>query len=196
MKAFYLGIDVSKGYSDFVILDFKKVPVVKGFQLDDTFEGHSRLYEILKRFLVDHPKAVLYAGVESTGGYENNWYKLLLSFNDSLNIRTARLNPSGVAYNSKADLKRNKTDKISAQSVAEFLISHSEKVTYQVRDFLTGVRKQWGFIQILKKQCTQFRNQLQSLSGSKSTSYLRCKMTIAILSFIGLRPQMRVERYQ
>ena len=163
MKAFYLGIDVSKGYSDFVILDFKKVPVVKGFQLDDTFEGHSRLYEILKRFLVDHPKAVLYAGVESTGGYESNWYKLLLSFNDSLNIQAARLNPSGVAYNSKADLKRNKTDKISAQSVAEFLISHPEKVTYQVHDFLTGIRKQWGFIQILKKQCTQFRNQLQSL---------------------------------
>ena len=163
MASFYLGIDVSKGYADFVILNQLKQPVMVNFQLDDTFEGHSRLYEILKKFLADHEKADLYAGVESTGGFENNWYQALTGFQASLPIQTARLNPLGVMHNSKADLKRNKTDKISAQSVAEYLVSHPEKVRYQQENQLAGLRKQWGFIQMLTKQCTQFLNQLHSL---------------------------------
>ena len=40
MKPFYMGIDVSKGYADFMIINSKKQPVVQSFQLDDTFKGH------------------------------------------------------------------------------------------------------------------------------------------------------------
>ncbi len=105
----------------------------------------------------------MYAAVESTGGYENNWYNALISFQTSLNIQTARLNPLAVVHSSKADLKRNKTDKISAQSVAEYLIAHPEKVVYQQQNQLTGLQKQWGFIQMLTKQNTQLLNQLHSL---------------------------------
>jgi len=163
MKSFYIGIDVSKGYADFVMLNQLKQPVMENFQLDDTFLGHSRLYEILKSFLADHQKAVLYAAVESTGGFENNWYQTLIGFQASLPIQTARLNPKGVMHNSQADLKRNKTDKISAQSVAEYLLAHPDKVRYQQEEPLASLRKQWGFIQLLTKQCTQLLNQLHSL---------------------------------
>ena len=152
MKSFYLGIDVSKGYADFVIIDQQKKTVVENFQLDDTFEGHSQLYEIVNRFLADHPQATLFAAVESTGGYENNWYNELTKFQASLNIQSARLNPLAVVHNSKADLKRNGTDKISARSVAEYLVAHPEKVLYQQQDTLAGLRKQWGFIRMLTKQ--------------------------------------------
>jgi len=109
-----MGIDVSKGYADFMILNSKKQPVAQNVQLDDTFEGHQSLYKILGRFLTDHPESTLFAAVESTGGYENNWYNSLIEFQGSLNIQTARLNPLGVMHNSKADLKKNTTDKISA----------------------------------------------------------------------------------
>jgi len=163
MKSFYLGIDVSKGYADFVIINQQKKPVVENFQLDDTFDGHSQLYEIVSRFLADHPQATLYAAVESTGGYENNWYNELTKFQALLSIQSARLNPLAVVHNSKADLKRNSTDKISARSVAEYLVAHPEKVLYQQHDPLTGLRKQWGFIRMLTKQCTQIINQLHSL---------------------------------
>ena len=78
MKSFYMGIDVSKGYADFVIINQRKQPVVKSFQLDDTFDGHSRLHEIVSRFSTNHPQAVMCAAVESTGGYENNWYNTLI----------------------------------------------------------------------------------------------------------------------
>lgn len=40
----------------------------------------------------DHPDPILYAAVESTGGYENNWLKSLIKFQGSLNLKSARLN--------------------------------------------------------------------------------------------------------
>lgn len=172
MKPFYLGIDVSKGYADFMIITSKKQPVVQSFQLDDTFDGHRSLYNILGRFLAEHPDATLFAGVESTGGYENNWYNSLIEFQGSLNIQTARLNPFGVMHNSKADLKKNTTDKISAQNIAEYLVAHPEKVVYQQEDRLAGLRKQWGFIKMLTKQSTQFLNQLNGLMYSANPELL------------------------
>ena len=172
MKPFYLGIDVSKGYADFMIINFKKQPVVQGFQLDDTFDGHRSLYNILGRFLAKHSDSTLFAGMESTGGYENNWYNSLIEFQGSLAIQTARLNPFGVSHNSKADLKKNTTDKISAQNIAEYLVAHSEKVVYQQQDRLAGLRKQWGFIKMLTKQCSQFLNQLNGLIYSANPELL------------------------
>ncbi len=163
MQPFYMGIDVSKGYADFMIIDQQKKPVIVGFQLDDTFDGHRRLYQVLERFFAEHSDASLFAGVESTGGYENNWYQSLTRFQGALNVQTARLNPFGVMHNSKADLKKNTTDKISAQNIAEYLVSHPEKVVYQKEDQLSGLRRQWGFIQMLTKQCSQLLNQLNSL---------------------------------
>ncbi|MCK7527851.1 MAG: IS110 family transposase [Ignavibacteriales bacterium] len=74
---FYLGIDVSKGYADFVILDENKKSVEDNFQLDDTFEGHNQLYRVISDFLAKHPDSKIFAAVESTGGYENNWLKFL-----------------------------------------------------------------------------------------------------------------------
>ena len=163
MNQYFLGIDASKGYSDFVMLDGKKQTVIENFQLDDTFDGHARLYDLLCRFHKAHPNATINAAVESTGGYENNWFQSLLKFQASLPIKTAHLNPLGVSHNSKADLKRNVTDKISAQNVAEYMIAHPEKVSYQHQDSLASLRKQWGFITMLTKQSSQLLNQLESL---------------------------------
>ena len=56
MKPFYMGIDVSKGYADFMIINAQKKPVIQGFQLDDTFEGHQALYNIVGRFLAETPQ--------------------------------------------------------------------------------------------------------------------------------------------
>ena len=144
MESYYMGIDVSKGYADFVILDAKKNVVEPNFQLDDTFGSHCKLFEILKRFFDSHSESVLFAAVESTGGYENNWLHSLNGFQGALNIRSARLNPLGVRANSKASLRRVITDKISALDVAEYLIAHPEKVTYQQEDSLAGLTQVHG----------------------------------------------------
>lgn len=163
MNHFYLGTDVSKGYADFILLDSTKKPVVDNFQLDDTFQGHCMLYSILNDFLQQYPEAVIYAAVESTGGYENNWLSSLSSFQASLNIRCARLNPCGVRNNSKASLNRLTTDAISARDVAEYMISHPEKVSFNEEDRFATLRRQYKFIITLTKQKTQLLNQLESL---------------------------------
>ena len=162
MSDFFFGIDASKGYSNFVMLDSLKRCVEDDLQLDDTFEGHQKLYSILSEFCVRNPKANIFTAVESTGGYENNWFDALVRFQTHLPIRTARLNPCGVYNNSRAELNRNITDKISAENVAKYMIEHPEKVQYRQQDPLAPLRKQWGFVKMLKKQKTQMLNQLES----------------------------------
>ena len=162
MKSFYLGADVSKGYSDFMLLDAKKRRIEEDFQLDDTFEGHQKLYHILSGLCAQHPDAQIYAAVESTGGYENNWFDALVKFQSSIPLKIARLNPCGVHNNSKAGLERNITDPISAENVAKYMIEHPENVRYQQQDPLSSLRKQWSFVKMLSKQKTQLLNQLES----------------------------------
>jgi transposase len=162
MKNFYLGADVSKGYSDFMLLDAKKRRIEEDFQLDDTFDGHQKLYQLLSCLCEQHPDAQIYAAAESTGGYENNWFNTLVKFQSSLPLKTARLNPRGVHNNSKAGLERNVTDPISAENVAKYMIEHPENVTYQQQDPLASLRKQWSFVKMLSKQKTQLFNQLES----------------------------------
>lgn len=176
VQSYYLGVDVSKGYADFVILDVSKKIVIPNFQLDDTFDGHCKLYQNLCDFFQERPGALIYAAVESTGGYENNWFSSLVKFQGTLNLKSARLNPSGVNANSKAALNRIVTDKISAQNVAEYLISHPEKVSFQHEDALASLRKQWSFVRMLTKQCTQLLNQLEALLyGANPELLVFCK---------------------
>jgi len=163
MERFYLGVDASKGYADFTILDSNEQTVMANFQLDDTPAGHEQLYKLLGAFSKEHSDCRLYAGIESTGGYENNWFHCLLGFRDPLNLKAARLNPCGVSNNSKAGLKRMGTDKISAHGVAQYLIDHPEKVNYTYQDQTAGLRKRYKVINMLIKQKGQLLNHLESM---------------------------------
>jgi transposase len=176
---FYLGIDVSKGYADFTILNKNKVVVEEDFQIDDTFDGHNRLYEVVSKLLEKHPESILYAAVESTGGYENNWYNFLLKLQGSLKIRVARLNPLGVHHSSKASMQRIITDKTSSKTIAEYLISYPEVATYQQEDKYSAAKRALKTIELLKKQQTQLLNHLHSLLYISNTELLSyCKKGI------------------
>jgi len=161
MKLF-MGIDVSKGYADFIILNKDKTIVEPNFQLDDTHNGHAELYELLYSLFENSTELELSAAVESTGGYENNWLNALDNFSAQFNITAARLNPFGVNANSKAGLSRITTDPISARNIAEYLIAHPEKVQPFTRDRFASYRKLWTFIRMLSKQKGQLLNQLES----------------------------------
>lgn len=161
MQSFFLGIDASKGYADFVLCDDEERIVERGFQLDDTFDGHSRLYQVLEAFCTAHPDAHVFAAVESTGGYENNWLHSLRRFQATLPLAVARLNPARVHGNAKASGQRITTDAISAENIADYLVAHSKKVDYEHEDELAGLRRQWTFIELLIKQRTALINQLE-----------------------------------
>ncbi len=178
MANYHLGGDVSKGYCDFVILDENKKIVMANFQLDDTCNGHKKLCQILDKFLSTHSGDFLNAAVESTGGYENNWLNCLLKFAEKRSMKVARLNPLGVNRNSQAELKRNKTDKISAKDVAEYLIAHPNKATYLTleRMLFETVKEQYSYIQLMIKQKVQLVNHLEKNIYKANPELLRyCK---------------------
>lgn len=193
-QEFYLGIDVSKGYADFVILSKNKTVVEKNFQLDDTFEGHNQLYKILSGFITRYPGAELFAAAESTGGYENNWLSYLNKCQSKLNLSAARINPYGVSYNSKASLRRIITDKLSARNVAEYMISHPEKVQYNNDDYYAPVRRQWTLIKLLTKQKVQLLNQLNMMlyiANPELLVYCRNRVNLWTLKLLEKYPTAR-----
>ena len=162
-KVAYLGVDVSKGYSDFILLDSNKEVLEEGFQLDDNHDGHFQLTERLKSLIKESKLNEIQCAVESTGGYENNWYNLLKEIGSQLPIKVARLNPRGVKANREATLSKNVTDELSAKYVAEYLISHPDKVDFnkeRINNY-DSLRKQYAFIKLLTKQATQISNQLE-----------------------------------
>lgn len=163
MSNLFMGIDVSKGYADFIIIDHNKNIIEEVFQLDDTFDGHQQLVNILKRILSAHTDATIYAAVESTGGLENNWLNMLLRLSDTMNIKAARINPIGPYALHKASMERNGSDAISARKIAEYLIAYPQKVTYNFQDPYTALRKQYNLVEMFKKQKTQLLNQLNIL---------------------------------
>jgi transposase len=97
----------------------------------------------------------------------------LVTFLANIKYLTARLNPLGVHANSKANLQRIITDQISAKNIAEYLVAHPEKVTYQVPDGnFASAKKLWKFIQMLDKQKTQLLNHLEQLVYSANPKLL------------------------
>ncbi len=159
MKPIYLGIDASKGYADFVLMSEARKPVEKGFRLNDTFDGHCKLFEILTKYT----DLKIYAGIESTGGYENNWIHAIRKMGRELNMQVARVNPFAVHHSAKATMRKNTTDKISAINIAEYLIDKKEIIEFDKDDSFGSLRKQWKYIALLSKQRTQVINQLLSL---------------------------------
>src|SRR6056297_788465 len=162
MQKAYLGIDVSKGYADFTLIDEKRNILEENFQLDDTQKGHRRLLEILHRLKEKHLFTQIDAALESTGGYENNWLTLLKEV-ESLNLNVARINPYGVKHDIQAQMKRTITDSVSARHIAEYILRYPDKVNYQEEAYnlFDSLRSQYNYITTLVKQKTQLSNQLE-----------------------------------
>ena len=171
----YLGGDVSKGYADWVILSEKKQTVLENFQLDDTYAGHCKLYSMVEAYVEKYPGSEIFAAVESTGGYENNWLNTLKSYQKVFNLKVARINPAGVTFNRKAGMKRNVTDAISALSIAEFMIDHPKNITYDQDDKWKSLCRHWNFVEMQKQQRVQTINQLETILYSANPTLMRYK---------------------
>ncbi len=159
----YLGIDVSKGYADFALIDEQKQPMVKNFQLDDTPDGHNKFGDFIRTLFNQHQNLTVVATAESTGGYENNWLDCLKKLQRCYDIKIARINPKGVHHYQQAKLNRAITDAISARLIAEYTLSHGEIIQFDQPDQAYWLRKQWTLIKLLSKQKTQLLNQLNNL---------------------------------
>jgi len=163
----FLGIDVSKGYADFMLMDNSKSVIEQSFRLNDTRKDHKQLGELIEGWLASGLETI-FCGVESTGGYENNWYHYLQGLGQSKAVKVTRLNAKGVKGISDAALKRTITDQVSAENIATYLVCFPEKVSYSGNlkehdSFFKDGRSYYNFIQMLQKQKVQISNQLEKL---------------------------------
>lgn len=160
----FLGIDVSKGYADFGLLSNLLVQQEEIFQLDDTKLGHEQFVIWVEDLFKRHPNLEIDCGVESTGGFENNWFALIVRLSSSFAIRVARLNPSVVKNSSRAMLNANKTDAESAKEIAGYLKRYADQVDYSVRDNqYAAFRSFHNHLELVTKQKTQLINELKQV---------------------------------
>ncbi len=192
----FLGVDVSKGYADFTLLDPDKNQLEKVFQLDDTRKGHDSLKKQLMRMLDDYNISHLHCAVESTGGFENNWYGSFVHWSKTMPLSIARLNPAGVKKSIEAGLNRNVTDALSSRYIAEYLVSHPEAVRYDVQSVeYSSYRSLHNHINLLKKQQTQLINQLKSILYYTFPEAMRyCKTSVPSWILQVLRKYPSVKR--
>ena len=176
----YLGIDVSKGYADFALVSELLVQLEETFQLDDTRSGHEQLEIWLEALFKQHPHLEIDCGLESTGGFENNWYALLIKLSSSIPIRAARLNPSTVKNASRALLNANKTDAESAKEIAGYLKRYTDQIDFAVRDNqYASFRSLQNHLELVTKQKTQLINELKQILYSSFPELQRfCKQGI------------------
>src|ERR1700753_3755894 len=124
-------MDVSKGYADFLLLDSAGYVMEEGFQLTDNKQGRQALKQLISGWQKQGLHE-LFCGVESTGGYENNWYNYLRTSFQEEGVYVCRINPKGVKSIGEASLKRTITDAVSAENIASYMISLPEKLDYGI----------------------------------------------------------------
>lgn len=163
-KIGFLGCDVSKGYVDCVLLGGDLRPLEPVVQFDDTRTGHDRFCAWLSGCESRHGLCQIDCALESTGGLEDNWYRMLVAAGLQRPWRVARLNPSVVKDAAKAELSANGSDAISARNIAMYLVRYSGQVDYRVPDVqYGGFRSLNSRIVMVNKQKTQVGNELKQL---------------------------------
>ena len=117
-----VGIDVSKELFSAADIDSKG----KGFFSNSHAMDSGGFEEFLKTIpshCEDLSKVII--AMESTGCYQINLY----SFLTSQGIRTMVVNPLLIANYTKLSLRKTKTDKKDASTIAKFLLDHQEEIS-------------------------------------------------------------------
>ena len=122
MSNLFVGIDVSKDYSSAQGLDRegRRLFYIE-FSMDG--EGFSRLSSMLSTHCGDVSKVTV--GMESTGCYHIN----LFAFLSSKGFVPAVINPLLITNFARLSLRKTKTDKKDALTIAQFLLAHREELS-------------------------------------------------------------------
>jgi len=164
-KIGYLAADVSKGYADFVLWDQHGNCLEHAFKLMDNKEGHQQAKQLIKDFMKRYELDEIYVGMESTGGYENNWFVLFKSLNMPDIRRVMRINPRAVKATGTARMVRTITDAVSADNIAQYMLSFAKenKPVYKQDNQFRTVRHVSAWTRNINKQITQTSNHLEKI---------------------------------
>lgn len=122
MYRLYVGIDVSKNSFTAAGLDPEGIELLRGaFNMDA--EGFNHFFETILRHCKD-PDQILVA-MESTGCYQLN----LFSFLTAHGTKAVVINPLLISNFAKLSLRKTKTDKKDAMTIAKFILQYRESVS-------------------------------------------------------------------
>jgi hypothetical protein len=122
MDNLLVGIDVSKELFSVVGVDSGGNESFSGsYSMDSS--GFEELIKTITSHCKDLSKVIV--GMESTGCYHINLYSFLLS----RQIQTIVINPLLIAIYAKLSLRKTKTDKKDAGTIARFLLDHRQEIS-------------------------------------------------------------------
>jgi len=180
----FLGGDVSKGMCNFVLEKGTGEELESNFQLDDNIEGHKTLYALLKIWKEKHELKKIVVGVESTGGYENNWYKNLRNRSKLLGLEVFRINPKRIYHEGKTEGRRSITDGVSCQIIAGYMRKNYGKKDLELKRMAVedakqeqtdGLKTLYRYIKKLTEQNTRKKNILEKLLYSSMPEIMSVK---------------------
>jgi transposase len=122
MDRMFVGVDVSKDTFSAAGLDAEGNKCFSGFYSMDS-EGFCKFLETVHALCPDHEKVLV--AMESTGCYHIN----LFSFLTTQGIQAVVINPLLIANFAKRSLRKTKTDKKDAQTIAKFLMENREEIS-------------------------------------------------------------------
>jgi len=122
MDRMFVGVDVSKDSFSVAGLDGEGNECFTGSYSMDS-DGFGKFLEILTTRCPDLQKVLV--GMESTGCYHIN----LFSFLSSQGIQAVVINPLLIANFAKRSLRKTKTDKKDARTIAKFLMENREEIS-------------------------------------------------------------------
>ena len=117
-----VGVDISKDTFSAAGLDAEGNECFCGSYSMDS-EGFGKFLEIVTTHCPDRQKVLV--GMESTGCYHIN----LFSFLTSRGIQAVVINPLLIANFAKRSLRKTKTDKKDAKTIAKFLMENREEIS-------------------------------------------------------------------
>lgn len=180
----FLGADVSKGMCNFILEKGTGEELEPNLQLDDNKEGHKMLYALLKKWKEKHSLSKIIVGLESTGGYENNWYKGLRNKSKELGLEVYRINPKRIYHQGKTDGERSITDGVSCQIISGYMrknygtkdLEPKRMAVINDKDEQTeGLKTLYRYIKKLTDENTKKKNTLQKLLYSSMPEIMSVK---------------------
>jgi transposase len=163
MERLIVGVDVSKDSFSAAGLDGKGIRLFsEEYPMD--IEGFSKF---LKMMLVQEADASeIVVGMESTGCYHIN----LFSFLTSHGIRAVVINPLLISNFAKLALRKTKTDKKDAVTIAQFLLAHADKisqmsVSQDMQDMRDLARERESLSNLIVTNKGEIKRVLQTISG-------------------------------
>lgn len=164
MKKVFIGLDISKGTMNACHKSCHG-DILKEDVYDDTPLGHQQLIKETKEYLKSKKYSGVQIGMESTGGYERNWFRSLSTLSSNYDdLKVYVINPKLIKGFVNERLHKSTTDCSAARDIAEFLrqdrpfskLSPSEML-------LSGSINLYRMINNNVDRCSRIKNELQML---------------------------------